>query len=827
MKLSLKWINEFVDVEDYLSRPELLAQKLTDAGLEVESIENKARDLQSVVVGLILSKQKHPNADKLSLCQVSTGEGVVHQIVCGAQNHKDNDKVIVALPGAILPGNFQIKKSVLRGVESNGMLCSLKELGLAKDSNGIEILNETAKLGQSVAEYFQIDDVVMELKVTPNRSDCLSHLGLAREISALTGKPLKNMSAQEQMAFVGKSSDIISLSVQDVDLCPYYSGCVIKNVKVGPSPKWLKQRIESVGLNSINNIVDCTNLVMMQMGQPLHAFDLSKISDKQVHVRKAKSAAKFVILDGKEITLNGEELCIADSQSEMCIAGVMGGKNSGVTEATVEIFLEAAVFNSQATRRSSRRHGLQSDSAYRFSRGIDPQQTFKALILAKNFILQTAGGEALEPVEFKSEKFNSATKQIKVSTQTITDRLGFVADGKILQDFLFRLGCKVVPFQTEQTISEDEYLVTPPSWRFDLENEIDFVEEYGRLVGYDKIPETIPAFFVQPHFDNSMFTLQKKIVQILTAAGLRQVQHSSFVSEQKQKDFYKNFELLKAYSLNCQTGPVTLLNPLSEEQAQLKVSLSHELFQNVIFQVRHQQNYGSFFEIGKVYSKSDEGCQEQFNLGFSYLGGADNLWQKNSNNAETFFDLKKCLEILFLNLGISSEVKFAPCVSAQDIFGFINWGQAVKILLKNEVIGYLGSAHPLYLEAEKIRAPVSLCEINLEKVLSASQQKKYKRIVSPSKFPKVVRDLSVIVAKTESAKDICDYVQSLRPDLISEVFVFDVYEGEKVPLGKKSISFQMEFQSFNDTLDEQTAQSVFQLVIDSIKQKYSAALRES
>jgi len=827
MKLSLKWINEFVDVQDYLSKPELLAQKLTDAGLEVESIENKARDLHSVVVGLILSKQKHPNADKLSLCQVSTGEGVVHQIVCGAQNHKENDKVIVALPGAILPGNFQIKKSVLRGVESNGMLCSLKELGLAKESNGIEILNEDAKLGQSVAEYFQIDDVIMELKVTPNRSDCLSHLGLAREISALTGKPLKNLSHHEKMAFVGKSSDFISINVQDSDLCPYYSGCVIKNVQVAPSPQWLKQRLESIGLNSINNIVDCTNLVMMQMGQPLHAFDLSKIKGKQVQVRKAKPDSKFVILDGKEITLNGEELCIADSDSEMCIAGVMGGKISGVIDETVDIFLEAAVFNSQATRRSSRRHGIQSDSAYRFSRGIDPQQTFKALLLAKDFILQTAGGEALEPLEFKSEKFNSTDKQIKISTQTITDRMGFVADGKILQDFLFRLGCKVVPLQTEQKISEDEYLVTPPSWRFDLESEIDFVEEYGRLVGYDKIPETIPAFSVQPQFDNAMFVLQKKVVQVLTAAGLRQVQHSSFVSEQKQKDFYKNFELLKANSLNAEINPVSLLNPLSEEQAQLKVSLSHELFQNIIFQVRHQQNYGCFFEIGKVYSKTEKNYHEQFNLGFSYLGGADDLWQKKSKNTEVFFDLKKILEILFLNLSLSNEVKFVPCSSAQDVFSFVNWGQAVQIQLKNETIGYLGSVHPVLLEAEKIRSAVCLCEINLDKVLSATQQRKYKLIVTPSKFPKVIRDLSVIVAKKEKAKDICDYVQSLRPDLISEVVVFDVYEGEKVPLGKKSVSIQMEFQSFNETLDEQTSQSVFQLVIDSLKQKYSAALRES
>ncbi|MCE3010898.1 MAG: phenylalanine--tRNA ligase subunit beta, partial [Proteobacteria bacterium] len=377
MKISLKWLNEFVDVQDYLKKPEALADLLTRAGLEVEEISNRAKDLDHVVSALILEKGKHPNADKLSLCQVTTGEGVVHQIVCGAQNHKQGDRVVLALPGAVLPGNFKIAQAQVRGVDSGGMLCSLKELGLAKESEGIVILPVDAPLGKPIAEVLGVDDVTFELKVTPNRADCLSHYGLAREVSCLLGRGLKPLIAKPALT-AGQTSDQIQVDLRATDLCPRYTGRFISKVKVGPSPAWLKARLESVGLNSINNIVDVTNYVMMELGQPLHAFDVAQIQGKKIIVDRPVAGEKFMTLDGTELKLKGDELMIQDTEKSLCIGGVIGGKNSGVSEGTQTLFLEAAYFSPSSVRKSSRSHGLNTDSGYRFSRGVDPNNTLAA-----------------------------------------------------------------------------------------------------------------------------------------------------------------------------------------------------------------------------------------------------------------------------------------------------------------------------------------------------------------------------------------------------------------------------------------------------------------
>ena len=366
MKISLKWLNDYVDVTEFFQKPEELAEALTRAGLEVEDIVNRAKDFNHVVVGHILEKDKHPNADKLSLCRVSTGD-VVHQIVCGAQNHKAGDRVIVALPGAVLPGNFAIKKSAVRGVDSAGMLCSLKELGLAKESDGIAILPADAPVGKPYAEYGGYDDINFELKVTPNRADCLSHFGLAREVACLFGKELKAPKAEPKLSAQSTKS-AIKLEVKAFDLCPRYTGRYLKGVKVGPSPEWLKHRLESVGLNSINNIVDATNYVMMELGQPLHAFDANFIGGKTIIVDRAKAGEAFITLDGSEIKLTGEELTIRDDKHPVCLAGVVGGKNSGVSDGTTEVFLESAYFVPMSARKTSRTHGIDTDSAYRLDR---------------------------------------------------------------------------------------------------------------------------------------------------------------------------------------------------------------------------------------------------------------------------------------------------------------------------------------------------------------------------------------------------------------------------------------------------------------------------
>ncbi len=499
MKISLKWINEFVDVQDYFLKPEILGDILTKGGLEVEDIQNKAKDYANVVTGLILEKDKHPNADKLSLCKVMTSAGTVHQIVCGAQNHKKDDKVVVALPGAVLPtpgvpnqsgsGGFAIKQSVIRGVDSGGMLCSLKELGLAKESDGIEILPHEAPIGVNFAEYMGLDDVTMELKVTPNRADCLSHFGLAREISALTGRPLKKKMLESEIHIKNENRseqstrERVQVEVKDSELCPRYCGRWIEGVKVGPSPAWLKQRLELLGMNSINNVVDVTNYVMLELGQPLHAFDGSEIRSGKVVIGKA-GKEKFITLDGSELQLTGEELMIQDDNRPMCMAGTIGGKNSGVSEQTQNIFLESAFFTPASVRKNLRSHGLNTDSGYRFSRGVDPSQTRMGLERATELLVQVAGGKAYTGVyDILSKSLDPVV--VHVHLQTVSERLGYAADLNRMTDFFARLGCRI------EIISEAGHLkVTAPSYRFDLEHEMDFVEEYARMNGYEHIPET-------------------------------------------------------------------------------------------------------------------------------------------------------------------------------------------------------------------------------------------------------------------------------------------------------------------------------------------------
>ena len=377
MKISLNWLSDYIDLKDYLGNVDELAKILTAAGLEVEEIEDPSKHWGSVVIGKIEKKDKHPDADKLTVCQVDVG-GKVEQIVCGAKNHNAGDFVVVATPGAVLPGDFKIKKSKIRGVESNGMLCSETELGLSDEADGIMILKDNPKTGTAFADYTDQGAIVFELNVTPNRADCLSHLGLARELATLLDRKIKKPAADIKEGGSEISKDI-KVELKDSKGCPRYCGRMIKGVKVGPSPGWLKSRIESVGLNSINNIVDVTNYVLFEYGQPLHAFDYSEIKKQTITIQKAKAGEKFTTLDSTEIELSSDDLLIRDGERAVALAGVVGGLNSGVTEKTTDIFLESAFFAAEGVRKTSRAHGIETDSCYRFSRGVDPQETLNAM----------------------------------------------------------------------------------------------------------------------------------------------------------------------------------------------------------------------------------------------------------------------------------------------------------------------------------------------------------------------------------------------------------------------------------------------------------------
>ncbi|MFN7453924.1 MAG: phenylalanine--tRNA ligase subunit beta [Pseudobdellovibrionaceae bacterium] len=815
MKISLKWLNEFVDVQDYLKKPEALAELLTRAGLEVEEISNKGKDLSHVVSALILEKGKHPNADKLSLCQVTTGEGVVHQIVCGAQNHKQGDRVVLALPGAVLPGNFKIAQAQVRGVDSGGMLCSLKELGLAKESEGIVILSEDAPLGKPIAEVLGLDDVTFELKVTPNRADCLSHYGLAREVSCLLGRELKSFQAKPELSS-GLTSDEIQVDLRAIDLCPRYTGRYISKIKVGPSPVWLKSRLESVGLNSINNIVDITNYVMMELGQPLHAFDAHQIRGKKLIIDRPKAGEKFITLDGTELNLKGDELMIQDTERSLCIGGVIGGKNSGVTEETQSIFLEAAYFSPSSARKSSRSHGLNTDSGYRFSRGVDPNNTLIALDRATELILKVAGGEA------RSGALNIypapvTKKPIQLALQTISDRLGYTAEEKIFLDFMTRLGCQTQPLQT------GSFDILPPTFRFDLEIEMDLVEEYARLNGYEHIPESIPPLATAPSLHDPTYTASRKVAQTLRGLGYQEALNFAFTGQVSEKKFIQSFEKLKVMGLSVNERPVRMMNPLNEMLDVMRSTLSQSLTSNLLSNYAHGNLRGRIFEIGKTFEwLGEESYKEHWRWGLLAWGESEDLWSKKDSKS-VLFELKDAVESVLRLMGFRSYQWQTP-ESKSDVPDFIHPGQAVVLVLEGKKLGFLGALHPQFLEENKIREnTVALAELIFEPLLAGLQRTQ--KFDSVPRFPAIDRDLALVMAKDIKAGMIQTEIKKQGGALLQDVKVFDVYEGEKLPAGQKSVAYRLKYQDKNATLQDAMVQESVNKILSHLQQKFSITVR--
>lgn len=810
MKISLKWINDFVDVSEYMNNVQALADILTKAGLEVEEIQNRAADFKNVVVGHIKVKDKHPNADKLSLCQVDIGGGKIEQIVCGAQNHKAGDKVIVALPGAVLPGNFAIKKSKIREVESNGMLCSLKELGLAESSDGLFILPADAPAGESYAVYGGYDDITFELKVTPNRADCLSHYGLARELGCLLNKPVKQPEVLTK--FVSKSTkDKMKLEVLDTELCPRYTGRYIAGVKIGPSPAWLQKRLEAIGMNSINNVVDVTNYVMLEMGQPLHAFDADLLKGAAVKVRKAQKGEKFTTLKEQELTMTGEELLICDSEKAVALAGVIGGLNSGVSEKTQNIFLESASFNAMGVRKSSRSHGVETDSAYRFARGVDQSGAMQMSDRAALLIQQIAGGEVYDNAYDVYPK-PVTKKPIAITLKTVSDRLGYAADEKLFLTYMKGLQIKV------ETKSPGEYVMTPPVFRFDIEQDMDLVEEYARLHGYEHIQETIPALKQGPVHHDFDYMMNQKVAQTIRSEGYNQAFNYAFTSDSFENKFINDIAMYRTMGLPTDDKAITIRNPLSEELNVMRRALIPGLWKNTLENIRSGNTSGSLFEIGSVFSKKDGGYHESRRLSLISWGDSFGVY---ASQAPQIYNVKAALEKLFQSLQISAYT-FVQNAGA-NAPSFVHLGQFAVVMVQGQNVGYIGTAHPGWLNDEKIRVPVALGEINLDSVLNG--QPRPVKFKSLSKFQPVERDFAFVM---ESSKAIGDLIKEAKKScgaVLKEMTVFDIYEGDKLPQGQKSVAVRAIFQNQDAALTEADLQSLSQKVIEAAAKSVKAVLR--
>lgn len=802
MKISLNWLNEYVDVKEFLNKPDELARLLTGVGLEVEGVENPAKQFAHVVVGEIIERGTHPNADKLTLCQVNVGSGPNRQIVCGAKNHKQGDKVVVALPGAVLPGNFAIKISKIRDVESQGMLCSETELGLKDESEGILILPRDAKVGVAFAEYKGLNDIVYELNVTPNRADCLSHVGLAREISCLLEKKLTLPEAKIKVG-TKKTKEHIDVSVKDDKQCPRYCGRSLFGVKVGPSPEWLKQRLTSIGVNTINNIVDVTNFVMMEYGQPLHAFDAKTLKGAKITVEKSKKDEKFTTFDGTEIKFTGEELTIRDGERAVALAGVIGGQNSGVTDSTTEIFLEAAHFNPKAVRRSARKHGIETDSAQRFSRGTDPVHVVDVMNRAMALIQEVAGGEmAKDHYDICAEEFVPQT--IKVRKSILENRLGYEVNLTDFSNVMKRLHCKT------KTVGETVH-VEPPAFRFDLNIEMDFVEEYARIYGYDKIPETFPVLENRPTESANVFNYENRAAELLRREGFYEARNYNFVSPKWQSSLI-NDKIFSNLGLSGIATPVNIKNPLSDETSQMRQSLLPGLLSNLIRNFHYGTNVGRLFEFGFVFGKTNDGYAECHRLSAVIWGQEQGLWQKTST--PVVYELKATLERLIQNL--NSQVQWRS-VEAASTPSFVHPGQVTSLFYEGKLIGFMGALHPQFREEHKIRVDAAVFELDLAALMRG--QPRLPKLKKMSKFPAVERDLALLVPVQMAAGDVAKEIEKAAGPILQSVDAFDVFTGAGVPEGFKSVAYKMVFQDLEATLSEEKLQQITQQILSSLAKK--------
>lgn len=820
MKISLQWLNEYVDIQDAFAKPQDLANLLTAAGIEVEGMQNLAKAFEHVVVGHILKKDQHPNADRLSLCQVATGEGVVHQIVCGARNHKEGDRVVVALPGAVLPGDFVIKRSKIRDVESGGMLCSEKELGLKAESEGILILPADAPVGQPFAKYMGYDDILFELKVTPNRADCLSHFGLAREIGALLGREVK-FPIESIVEDGGSTREMMALELRESEMCPRYDGRGVVGIKVGPSPAWLKKRLESVGVNSINNVVDITNFVMMELGQPLHAFDVREIKGRRIIVDRAVKGEAFTTLDGTELKFDGSELTIRDTERAVALAGIVGGKNSGIQDDTSDVFIEAAYFTPSAVRRTARKFGIETDSSYRFARGTNPEAVPLALNRAAQLIQKVAGGKIMGD---HHDQYPQPLKRepIEISLATVEDRLGYKVEAVAFAQWMKRLGCSLD--QSGESARGPVWKVLPPMFRWDLTVDMDLVEEYARLNGYQHIPETLPPLANMPAQHDLIFTMEAKIRRLLQGESCLQAVNYGFISRAFQDHVLGDVERMKALGLRVEKDPVVLVNPLNEEINVMRTSLVPGLLKNIVHNSRHGNAVGRVFELGfghfAALTDGQISYGQETRLAFAFWGADEGLWRKAAP-APIAFSLKGAVENLLRGLGIQ-KWRWVQ-MTAKDAPEFLHPGQSARLEFEGKPVGFIGTLHPTLGEELKIRETAALAELNLDRLLAG--QPRFPHYKAISKMPAVDRDIALLMPKDLPASQVESEIRKVAGELLRDLTVFDVFEGGNLPEGQRSVAFRMIFQAQDTTLEDQKVNELRDKVVATVTQKFGVTIR--
>jgi phenylalanyl-tRNA synthetase beta chain len=802
MQVSLKWLRDYVEVD---VSPAELAERLTMAGLEVDSIQEIRAAFSGVVVAKIVSIKPHPNADKLSLCDVTTGEAT-HPVVCGAQNIQVGDVVPLAVVGTKLPGELVIRSSKIRGEASEGMLCSEAELGIGSDESGVMILPADLPLGKDLAEALQLGDTVLDVSVTPNRSDCLSMVGVAREWAALAGKQL-HYPPTDVIENGEDVRGITSVAIQDPDLCPRYTARIIRGVRIGPSPLWIRQRLESIGLRPINNIVDATNFVMMELGQPLHAFDFRFLEEGRIVVRRSREGEPFVSLDGKERALKADTLMICDGVKPVAIGGVMGGLNSEVKADTETVLLESAYFNPASIRSTSRTLGMGTDAAFRFERGIDPEGVIRALNRAARLMAELSGGTVCSGVIDQYPEKIPVAQGILLRLQRVRDILGTAVPEEDVIRILRRLEMRIDP------AADGSFRVTPPTCRVDITREIDLIEEIARIYGYDRIPVTLPAISVLAAAPDGKRLVEQRLKEIMVGAGYTEVINYSFIAPGA-------VDLLGLEETDERRSLVKIRNPLTEEQAVLRTTMIYSLLLNA----RKNADVGCFdlkiFEIGRTFIRRGDGEQplERNRMACLITGMRyGQSWHFQDLRAD-FYDLKGCVESILAGLRIPA-VSFNSGVREATLHP----GKSCGIFCGETMIGFMGEIHPDLQARLELVGPVLVCELDLD--LLATRFLAKGSFQSIPRFPASSRDVAFLIPQDRQAGEMLRLAEESHEELLEKVQIFDVYEGKNIPAGMRSLGLRFSYRGADRTLTDDEVNEVHAKIVQKIVQVTGASIR--
>ncbi|MBM7571973.1 phenylalanine--tRNA ligase subunit beta [Aquibacillus albus] len=807
MFVSLNWLKNYVDIDNVSA--EELAEKITKTGIEVEGIEYVAEQSSNVVVGYVKECEKHPNADKLNLCQVDVGEEEL-QIICGAPNIAHGQKVAVAKPGAVLPGNFKIKKAKLRGVESNGMICSLQELGIEEKyvpkeyADGIFVFPEDTEVGADALSLLNLDDAILELGLTPNRSDALSMLGVAYEVAAILDVPIR-LPKEDVEQSREQASDHVSVKVDDPDLNPYYGAFVIKDIKVGPSPLWMRNYLIAAGIRPINNVVDITNYVLLEYGQPLHAFDYDKFGSKEIVVQRAKQGETMQTLDDQERKLSSDHLVITNGNEPTALAGVMGGANSEVSNDTKTVLLEAAYFNPAAVRTASKDFGLRSESSNRFEKGVDPNRVKRAGLRACQLLSEYANGTVLHGVvEF--DELDKKEAEVAITTSKMNERLGTDISNDQIGDILRKLN-----FKYEQ--DGEQFSIQVPTRRQDISIFEDMVEEVARIYGYDHLPYTLPQGASQAGGLTELQQLKREVKHYFEGAGLMETITYSLTSKDRAT------LLVSPEVKESAVTSVELAMPMSEEHSTLRLSILPEMLASLSYNVARKQTNLAYYEVGTVFVSQEETVTKQPDEKLRVSGALTgewltHPWQQEKKEVD-FFLVKGIVEGLFNKLNIVADYKHLKLEGMHP-------GRTAQILIGDVPVGFIGQVHPTLQNNFDLK-DTYVFDLDLDYLFSIYENEP--SFTKIPRYPSITRDIALVVDENLNAGDVETTIFKAGGPLVKEVQVFDVYQGEHLESGKKSLAFRLLYLDPERTLKDEEVEESYQAILTAVKDEHEAELR--